>query len=547
MIFPVPAKTELNENKLEICAVSVQGDCVPVAERVFDSYNIDTNGAYKVTVKIENSEKTTYVKEKESFSDEKYFLEIGQSECVVVASCEKGVFRAINTLSKMIANGELYEGSVEDYPLFSKRGYIEGFYGKTWSTEKRHSVMKLMAKYGMNTFYYAPKDDIYHRERWKDFYPEAEYKNLADLYKGATDNYLSFCWCVGPGLSYKYTSAEDFNALINKIKSVYKIGVKNFGLLLDDIPGEFQYDEDAAAYDSVVDAHVRLVNDTYKALKEFDSEINLTVCPTQYSGDEHGEYISKFGKGISADVSLFWTGAEICSRILTVREAKELFDATSHKPLYWDNYPVNDCEMFQEMHLGAIIGRDKALYKECEGLISNVMEYAECSKIPLMTIADYLWNPLAYNPQESLENAHKEVLGDKAALFSYFADHLGVSCLSKYSSAYMSEKLSHINFLASKGDVEGALNEFKEYNSKMRSCFEMISDETVPLFAEMKKWVKKFGMCCDLLEQICKTRENPTDENMECLAELTEKYNSDAVILTGFCLREAAERTLNLY
>ena len=29
--------------------------------------------------------------------------------------------------------------------------------------------------------------------------------------------------------------------------------------------------------------------------------------------------------------------------------------------------------------------------------------------------------------------------------------------------------------------------------------------------------------------------------------DLTEKYNSDGTILTGFCLREAAEKTLNLY
>ena len=55
--------------------------------------------------------------------------------------------------------------------------------------------------------------------------------------------------------------------------------------------------------------------------------------------------------------------------------------------------------MFQEMHIGALMGRDKELFKHCEGIISNVMEYAECSKIPLMTIADYLWNPLKYNPE----------------------------------------------------------------------------------------------------------------------------------------------------
>ena len=36
--------------------------------------------------------------------------------------------------------------------------------------------------------------------------------------------------------------------LIEKIKSIYNIGVKTFGLLLDDIPWEFQYDEDKEAW-----------------------------------------------------------------------------------------------------------------------------------------------------------------------------------------------------------------------------------------------------------------------------------------------------------
>ena len=111
----------------------------------------------------------------------------------------------------------------------------------------------------------------------------------------------------------------------------------------------------------------------------------------------------------------------------------------------------------------------------------------------------------------------------------------------------MSETLAHINFLLSRGENEKAIAKFKEYNANMRGCLEMLQDENVPLFNELKKWVKKFSMCCDLLDAILVARTNPTQENMKALAELTEKYNSDGTILTGFCLREAAEKTLNLY
>ena len=544
MIYPVPQKINLNGEKIEIKSMSVSGDFKGIAEKVFGDYNICVNGGFNVVFRYENSKKTTYAEGICRLTDEKYVITITKNEIVVDCSCEKSAFRAANTLAKLIVADGVSEGVIEDYPLFKKRGYIEGFYGSTWENEKRVSVMKLMARYGMNSFFYGPKDDIYHREKWRDLYPEKELSELKALFTLACENYLDFHWAVGPGLTYKYTSEEDFNLLINKIKSIYDIGVRNFGLLLDDIPWEFQYDDDAKEFDSIVDAHVYLVNKTYQELKDFDPSISLTVCPTQYSGDANGYYISKFGAGIPSDVNLFWTGAEICSRVLTVREADELANSTHHKPLYWDNFPVNDCEMFQEMHLGAIIGRDKELYKACEGIISNVMEYAECSKIPLLTIADFLWNPVSYNPDESLKNAHKEILGDNAQRFSYFADHLGVSCLSRYSSAFMSNTLAHAAFLEASGKKEDALAYLGEYINNMYDCYNMLSDTSVPLFDELKKWVRKFGMCCDLLQNIYDAKKSPSKENLKILEENLEKYNFDGVLLTGFCLREAGEKTI---
>lgn len=544
MIYPIPQKNELIGKEIYVKSVSLSGDFKEIAEKVFNDYLIPYKNGLSVIFKYENSKETTYADEISQLTDEKYIIIISENEVIVKASCEKGAFRGAHTLAKLIVKNELKEGTLTDYPLFKKRGYIEGFYGPTWENSKRLSVMKLMASYGMNTFFYAPKDDIYHRAKWRELYPENELSQLKNLFNIACENYLDFHWTIGPGLTYKYTSDEDFTLLINKIKSIYDIGVRNFGLLLDDIPWNFQHEEDEKAFDSIVDAHIDLVNKTYTALKEIDSTINLTVCPTEYSGNCNEYYITKFGCNIPADVDLFWTGAEICSRVLTVREADEFTSATKHRPLYWDNYPVNDCEMFQEMHLGALIGRDKELYKHCEGIISNVMEFAECSKIPLMTIADYLWNPLAYKPDESLNNAHKEMLGKDADSFFYFADHLGVSCLTRYSSSYMGQVLSKVSFLESSDKKDEALKLLSSYISDMRKCLTLISDTSIPLFAELQKWVKKFSMCCDLLDYIYTAKENPSQENIDKLSTELKKYNSDGTILTGFCLREMAEKTI---
>lgn len=538
MIYPVPQKNELNGMPVRINSVSIKGDYDDLVKDILSDYGIAVSGGFDVDVQLIADEEIN------SPCCEKYFLKVNENRVVIEAFSRRGVFRAANTLAKLVLKDEVKTGILEDYPMFKQRGYIEGFYGHTWKIQQRLSVMRLMAKNSMNSFYYAPKDDAYHREKWREPYPEKELQELKMLYDTAVYNELDFCWCIGPGLTYKYTSTGDFDALINKIKSVYSLGVRNFGLLLDDIPNNFQYEDDAKEYSDIVSAHIALVNKTYEALKGFDPSISLTVCPTQYFGDSSDDYITGFGKGIPENVKIFWTGREICSTFLTCRDADDFAVSTAHKPLYWDNYPVNDAEMFQEMHMGAVKGRDRELYKHSEGLISNVMEYAECSKIPLMTIADYLWNPESYDSEKSLKNAQNEILGEKSELFEYIADHLCVSCVSRYGSVLMSDTLAHLGFLLSTGEKEKALTEFREYNKKMRQCLEMVSDTSVPLFAELKKWVRKFSMCCDLLDAVYNVWDCPSTDNKQKLEHLLDAYNSDAVILTGFCLREIAEKTL---
>ena len=112
-------------------------------------------------------------------------------------------------------------------------------------------------------------------------------------------------------------------------------------------------------------------------------------------------------------------------------------------PLYWDNYPVNDAEMMNEMHIGPLIGREKDLYKVSRGLIANCMEYAQCTKIPLMTIADYLWNPEKYDSDKSFMNAIEANIEEEGREhFVIFADHLKTSCLKDNNSYIMEQSLS---------------------------------------------------------------------------------------------------------
>ena len=42
-------------------------------------------------------------------------------------------------------------------------GYIEGYYGKILSWKNRKSIIKSLHKNKMNTYFYAPKEDVFHR------------------------------------------------------------------------------------------------------------------------------------------------------------------------------------------------------------------------------------------------------------------------------------------------------------------------------------------------------------------------------------------------
>lgn len=488
-----------------------------------------------ITVTKLNTRKVCYCEKTHRVTDEKYILNISHKDSKLVAdiecSGEKSAFYALCDLKQRIENNNPEDGVFVCSPCFKTRGYIEGFYGTPWTHEKRRSVMSLMALNRMNTVYYAPKDDAYHRDLWRDLYPEEDLLKLKELVDLAGEYYMEFDFCIAPGLSMKYSSEEEFATLMKKTEQIYSIGIRSFGLLLDDIDEELFYDEDKAMYGETVNAHIDLVEKYYNALLALDSSVKLTVCPTLYNGIGNEYYISKLGKNISPQISLFWTGRDICSRELTSREARDFIEGTNHKPLYWDNYPVNDMAMFNEMHISPIINRDPDLWKYSEGIISNCMEYAECSKIPLITFADYLWDSENYNPEKSWENAIRQVVGEDAETFIVFADHLYTSCLKDEPSRRMKKHFAGVLAFIKKGEVDNAIVLAEEYIAKMNDTRDYLRKD-LPICNELSKWSEKFSVAIDMFEKLMAVLKNKTEENTNELYEIIDKYDSMPAKLT---------------
>ena len=62
-------------------------------------------------------------------------------------------------------------------------GYIEGYYGRLLTWENRELIVKSLKKNNMNTYFYAPKEDINHRLCWKKNYSNKWRSYFANLQK----------------------------------------------------------------------------------------------------------------------------------------------------------------------------------------------------------------------------------------------------------------------------------------------------------------------------------------------------------------------------
>ncbi len=497
-----------------------------------------------ITVTVQKDE-TAFLNEVNA--DECYCLQISQNgeklHVHIIHAGDRGLLYALFSVCGMCRENRFPLGETRECPLFSVRGYIEGFYGRPWSHTARGEMLRYAASFGANTHYYAPKDDPYHRKLWRETYPERELSQLKELSDTARDYCMEFAYCIAPGLSICYASEEEFSCLKKKITQLYGIGIRSFGLLLDDIAPDLYYEQDKQKYNSMVEAHIDLINRTDAFLQTLDG-CTLTVCPTEYWGKGDSDYLHALGNGIAPHVRIFFTGSDICAKEIHTDEAQTFFAHTNRKPLYWDNYPVNDAEMFMEMHMGPLIGRDEKLWQYAQGEIFNCMEYVESTRIPLATALTYLWDPEHYDPEEAYMKAvEANIDKDDRNAFILFADHLRTSCLKDENSHLMGQELLKVLAAEQAGDREKAKALFDAYLAQMQDAAQRLANKKDGIYKELAIWIEKFLFCVEILSLCGDVLFNNADRKEE-LKEKMFRYNRNAVVLTAYCFREFAEIAL---
>lgn len=309
-------------------------------------------------------------------------------------------------------------------------GIVEGFYGRPWTHEERLEMIRFMGEIGLNHYCYAPKDDPYHRKKWREPYPADEAAKLHELVRACQKANVIFCFAISPGLDIEYSSPKEFELLMGKVEPLAKLGVRSFALFFDDVKSTFTHESDAKTFKSFAEAHATLANKLFQQLRQQTPSSSLIVCPTEYYLSDPTPYLTELSTKLHPEISIVWTGVGVCSPRVDPADLLRIREVTRRKPFLWDNYPVNDYDS-GHIYLGPLRHRTPLLGLNLSGYWSNPMNEAELSKIPLLTIMDFFQSPETYNPETSWRQALRRVGGPRAYPYLLrLADFMSGSFLS---------------------------------------------------------------------------------------------------------------------
>jgi hypothetical protein len=285
------------------------------------------------------------------------------------------------------------------------RGVVEGYYGRPWSGEARRDVIRFMGTHGLDTFVYGPKHDPYHRDRWREAYPDDALADLRATATVARRAKVRFVVAISPGLDICYACPADFAALTTKLRQLVRARVRHFALFFDDVLGGLRHPEDVTRYGGTDDealarAHADLVNRTDRWLRRRGLPRLVFMVPSDYAGTECHPYHGALARALRRHVAIGWTGLGVFSPVLGGADARAFRACVGgHPVVLWDNFPVNDTVLSSNLHLGPLTGRDAELTRALRGHLLNPMTQAHASLVALGTAAAYFADPTGYDPE----------------------------------------------------------------------------------------------------------------------------------------------------
>ncbi len=425
---------------------------------------------------------------------ESFYLSVEPKKVVIAGRDEAGTFYGVQEFLK----NPQQTGEKAETPAIGLRGVIEGFYGNPWSNADRKSQFDFYGRHGMNVYIYGPKDDPYHHSRWYEPYPADKAAEMADLVKHAARNKVKFVWAMHPSNSIE--SDEDRQKALAKFAQMYDLGVREFAIFFDDISAKS------------VDSQISYMNFLDREFVKKHPDVGpLTVCPTQYNKAwSGGDYLHKMGTELAPDINIMWTGNSVCDMI-DAADCEWFTSQTTRKPYIWLNYPVNDYGE-HNLLMGPVVGNEPAIADKVSAFCSNPMQYAEASKVALYSLADFAWNPTAYNADKAWEASLTELMPGHEEAFRIFCLNNVDVAPSVHGLRFWGEtpEFKALTEKTPNLDNPEAVEAYRDYfQSRLDAAAELLAlaDAGQPLLKEVREWVVALKLQSQQGLQLCAMAE----------------------------------------
>ena len=496
-VYPAPQQCELGTEYLRATQVNVQTRTADSKGGLWERIPADTEGAYAVQMTADGV-------------------------LTVCANDEHGLFYAKQTLCQLLhevdeartahadpypdddiealaAGGELPVGTIADWPDLRYRGAVEGYYGIPWSYEGRKSLFRFMGRNKMNLYIYAPKDDpLHHGPGCYKPYEGAKAMELASLVQCAKENHVRFVWAIHPANTVKWDENEgrtQMDALCVKLQQMYDMGVRDFGVLVDDSFGEIGKPE----------RQVQLCNYILNNFVRKHPDVNqeLIMCPTGYNRSWTNEtFLKTLGDGLDKDIHVMWTGNTVVNDI-TLPGQQWVMEKLGRPTFIWWNWPCNDMKP-SRLSMGRTygLGQEPEIKQTMSGFVANPMERSEANKVALFGVADYTWNIGGFDSETSWHEGIKRLYPQCVEAMQLFCNHN--SDLLPNNHGYAREESVEIQELVDRFREHIARCEpDPESAEQMRAEFTAVAQagETLqrargmkPLQQDIAPWLEKFRL-----------------------------------------------------
>lgn len=424
-----------------------------------------------------------------------YVLSIDNGSITIVGNSTDSAYYGVVSLMHIFhqMDGRTIQNLlIQDYADTKTRGFIEGYYGIPWSNEDRMSLMKFGGDFKMTSYIFAPKDDPYHKNLWRELYPADQLDAIKEMVKVGKASKCRFVWTAHPFMGgFNANQAdEEIQSLLKKFDQLYDVGVRQFGVLGDDV-GNLDR--------NVV---IKMMNVVSQWGKEKGDVYDPVFCPAGYNHSWAGNYseLNDYDTGFPQNVQIFWTGEAVCKPV----EQKTLnhfrnynaHNGQRRPPLFWLNWPVNDINMNR-----ILMGKGSMLHNDIDpqdlaGIVTNPMQDAQASKVALFAVADYAWNISNFDADTSWQDSFSYIDSDAGNSLAILARHMsdpspnGHGLVLEESEDLKALFESYLQKLESsslqKEDHEKLIRSFKEIKNACLDFWENSKNE------ELKKELKPF-------------------------------------------------------